>query len=177
MFRVFFGALSQTTKSIINQNIFSTQIIKQSFKIEKHFSTLLKTSIPQCNSLFRYEVAPLPSCNNVRTVTKYSLGKGKRKTVSAVLQKFYRLNWGGWIRTKCGRNKKLWKKSAARKRRLKQHVFCNATQSTLLDKMVGSYWRKPKYYVDDPYEPYHTRDEFVYTSKKPRPYFPSPEIE
>lgn len=67
----------------------------------------------------------------------------------------------------CGRNKKLYKKSANRKRRLRQHVFCNATQSYLLDKMVTSYWRKPKYYVDDPYEPYHKREEFSITSKKP----------
>lgn len=107
-----------------------------------------------------------------RTVTKFSYRKGRRKAVKVVLKKFYRLNWGGWIRTKCGRNKKLWKKTSARKRRLRQHVLCNATQSRLLDKMVGSYWRKPKYYVDDPYNPYHSREEFVYTAKKPRPFFP-----
>lgn len=108
----------------------------------------------------------------VRTVTKFSIRKGRRKAVKVVLQKFYRLHWGGWIRTKCGRQKRLWKKSAARKRRLRQHVFCNSTQCTLLDKMVGSYWRRPKYYVEDPYEPYHTRDEFSITSTKPRPYYP-----
>lgn len=95
--------------------------------------------------------------------------KGKRKTVKPVIKRFYRLNWGIWIRTKAGRAKHLWRKHAARKRRLRQHVFCNASQSFKLDKMVTNFWRKPKYYVDDPYEPYHTREEFENTYKIPRP--------
>lgn len=107
-----------------------------------------------------------------RNLTKYSLKQGKRKSVKVVLRRFYRLNWGIWIRTKCGRNKKLWKKTSARKRRLRRHVFCNATQSMLLDKMVGNYWRSPKYYVDDPYEPYHTREEFHFTRITPKPFVP-----
>lgn len=104
----------------------------------------------------------------VRTVTKFSLKRGKRKTVKAAVKRFFRLHWGGWIRTKIGRHKKLWKKSAPNKRRLRQHVFCNSTQSKLLDKMVTSFWRKPKHYVDDPYAPYHTREEYHVTRKKPR---------
>lgn len=105
--------------------------------------------------------------NISRPVTKFSLQKGKRKTVKAVLKRFYRLDWGGWIRTKSGRNKKLWKKSESQKKRLREHVFVNGTQSWLLDKMVTKYWRKPKYYVDDPYEPYHQREEYYITRKKP----------
>ncbi|XP_013142568.1 PREDICTED: 39S ribosomal protein L35, mitochondrial [Papilio polytes] len=104
----------------------------------------------------------------VRTVTKFSINKGKRKTVKAAVKRFFRLHWGGWIRTKIGRHKKLWKKSQPQKRRLRQHVFCNSTQSTLLDKMVTKFWKRPKYYVDDPYAPYHTREEFYLTRKKPR---------
>ncbi|XP_045506480.1 39S ribosomal protein L35, mitochondrial [Colias croceus] len=103
----------------------------------------------------------------VRTVTKFSLKKGKRKTVKPAIKRFFRLHWGGWIRTKVGRNKKMWKKSLAQRRRLRQHVFCNSTQSTLLDKMVTKFWKKPKYYVEDPYAPYHTREEFYITRKKP----------
>ncbi|CAH4037037.1 39S ribosomal protein L35, mitochondrial [Pieris brassicae] len=104
---------------------------------------------------------------SVRTVTKFSLKRGKRKTVKAAVRRFFRLDWGGWIRTKVGRNKKIWKKSQPQRRRLRQHVFCNATQSTLLDKMVTKFWKKPKYYVDDPYAPYHTREEYHITRKKP----------
>lgn len=113
----------------------------------------------------------LDICNNipvpVRTVTKFSLKKGKRKTVKAVVKRFFRLHWGGWIRPKIGRKKKLWKKSPAQKRRLRQHVFCNQTQAILLDKMVTKFWKRPKYYVDDPYAPYHTREEFKKTRKNP----------
>ncbi|XP_022188234.2 39S ribosomal protein L35, mitochondrial [Nilaparvata lugens] len=104
-----------------------------------------------------------------RTVIKYSFTRGKRRTVKNVLYRFFRLNWGIWIRTKCGRHKKLYRKSSAQKRRLRQHVFCNASQSFLLDKMVNRHWKAPKYYVDDPYEPYQKREEFWITRRAPKP--------
>lgn len=111
-----------------------------------------------------------PVTNSVRTVIKYSRKKGKRKTVKTVLKRFYRLNWGIWIRTYAGRHKHLWRKPEGRRYRLRQHVFCNATQSTMLDKMVTSYWKRPHYYVDDPYNPYHKREEFPFTRTKPKIY-------
>ncbi|XP_018052634.1 PREDICTED: 39S ribosomal protein L35, mitochondrial [Atta colombica] len=105
----------------------------------------------------------------VRTVIKFTMSKGKRQTVKTVLTRFYRLHWGIWIRTRTGRHNKLWTKSFARKKRLRRHVFCNATQSTLLDKMVSKYWKRRHYYIDDPYEPYHNREEFRITRRKPLP--------
>ncbi|XP_066263088.1 large ribosomal subunit protein bL35m [Euwallacea similis] len=114
-----------------------------------------------------------PAINTSRELTKFSMRTGKRKTVKAVVHRFYRLHWGGWIRRLAGCHKRMWRKSPNRKRRHRQHVFCNVTQSRLLDKMVTNFWRKPKYYVNDPYEPYHTREEFWNTRLKPRPYFPS----
>ncbi len=105
-----------------------------------------------------------------RNVTKFSLQKGKRKSVGPVLKRFKRLDWGGWIRTRCGRHKKLWRKSAPLKKRLKQHVLVNGTQSWLLDKMVTKFWRRPKYYINDPYAPYHKRESFVTTYKNPTVY-------
>nr|CAG4652326.1 EOG090X0J5E [Triops cancriformis] len=107
-------------------------------------------------------IAP-PSVTSVRPVVKFSLKKGKRKSVKAVVKRFYRLDWGAWIRPIVGRNKKAWRKNYRMRQRAKQHVFCNSTQSTLLDKMVTSFWRRPRHYVDDPYEPYHTRTELYYT--------------
>ncbi|XP_067135310.1 uncharacterized protein mRpL35 [Centruroides vittatus] len=92
-----------------------------------------------------------------RNVTKYSLVKGKRKTVKAVKRRFLRLNSGYWIRPKSGRAKRLHKKSAGRRYRLRWHVFCNAKHSKILDKMVSAYWKRPRYYVDDPYNPYQER--------------------
>lgn len=103
----------------------------------------------------------------MRTVTKFSINKGKRKTVKAATRRFFRLNWGIWIRPMVGRHKKMWKKTSSNRRRLRQHVFTNATQSTLLDKMVTKFWKRPKHFVDDPYNSYHTRDEFSITRKKP----------
>ncbi|PSN56813.1 39S ribosomal protein L35 [Blattella germanica] len=105
----------------------------------------------------------------VRTVTKFSIRKGKRKSVKAVKKRFFRLAWGGWIRTHAGRFKHLWKKPEKLKKKYRKHVFCNAAQCTLLDKMVTSFWKRRKYYVDDPYEPYHSREEFQFTRRKPLP--------
>jgi len=104
-----------------------------------------------------------PMQDQTRTVTKFSLRKGKRKSVKAVLKRFYRLNWGAWIRTRAGRQKKLWKRSAANKYRKRQHIFVNGTQAWLLDKCVTKFWRRPKYYINDIYEPYHKRPECPYT--------------
>nr|CAG4638173.1 EOG090X0J5E [Chydorus sphaericus] len=109
----------------------------------------------------------LPSIQQTRSVTKWSPVKGKRKTVKAVVKRFYRLAWGAWIRPMVGRHKHLWTKNRKRKIRGSQHVFCNATQSKLLDKMVTRYWRRRRFYVDDIYEPYHTREEFPMTAKRP----------
>ncbi|CRK87035.1 CLUMA_CG000845, isoform A [Clunio marinus] len=108
-----------------------------------------------------------PSVIQVRTVIKFSARKGKRKSVKAVLKRFKRLEWGIWIRTRTARHKRMWKKSQSQRYKSRQHVFVNSTQSTLLDKMVTKFWRRPKYYVDDPYRPYQSRESFWITRKKP----------
>lgn len=92
-----------------------------------------------------------------RTLTYCSARKGKRKTVKAVVYRFLRLHSGLWLRRKAGYKKKLWKKSAARKKRLREFVFCNKTQSKLLDKMTTSFWKRRNWYADDPYQNYHDR--------------------
>lgn len=56
-----------------------------------------------------------------------------------------------------GYKKKLWKKKPARRKRLREHVFCNKTQSKLLDKMTTSFWKRRNWYVNDPYLKYHDR--------------------
>ncbi|CAG0925693.1 unnamed protein product, partial [Notodromas monacha] len=63
----------------------------------------------------------------------------------------------------------LWKKSEKARLELRQHVFVNATQTRLLDRMVSPYWRRPRYWVDDPYQPYQERNNFWSTRKKPLP--------
>ncbi|KAL4838587.1 hypothetical protein H8958_022584 [Nasalis larvatus] len=93
----------------------------------------------------------------VRSLTYFSTRKGKRKTVKAVIYRFLRLHCGLWVRRKAGYKKKLWKKTPARKKRLREFVFCNKTQSKLLDKMTTSFWKRRNWYVDDPYQKYHDR--------------------
>ncbi|VVC35570.1 Ribosomal protein L35 [Cinara cedri] len=144
------------------------------FETSRFYSTVLSSNWRSTKNIFNKNTSIAPSniiCNVQpnRNLTKFSLKKGKRKTVKTVVDRFFRLGWGIWIRTKCGRNKKMWKKPAARKRRLRQHVFCNAKQCSLLDKMTTKYWKKRRYYPDDPYEPYHSREEFPYTRKTPLP--------
>ncbi|OAD62030.1 39S ribosomal protein L35, mitochondrial [Eufriesea mexicana] len=167
------------TRSLIPKQFPITQCIQQKF-----FGVFSPT-INSFNSVVNMKQKPIfgqsrinsvtptilvPTITPVRTVIKYSLRKGKRKTVKAVFNRFYRLNWGIWIRTRAGRHSMLWKKSLKKRRELRQHVFCNASQSTLLDKMVTMYWKRPHYYVDDPYNPYHTREEFSITRRKPKEY-------
>ncbi|KAL1768006.1 39S ribosomal protein L35, mitochondrial [Sigmodon hispidus] len=78
----------------------------------------------------------------LRTLTYCSIRKGKRKTVKSVVHRFLRLHCGLWLRRRAGYKKKLWKKSTARKKRLREFVFCNKTQSKLLDKMTTSFWKR-----------------------------------
>nr|XP_020446726.1 39S ribosomal protein L35, mitochondrial [Monopterus albus] len=92
-----------------------------------------------------------------RSLTYFSLKKGKRKSVKPVVKRFMRLHCGLWIRRKAGYKKKLWKKKPARRKRLREHVFCNKTQCKLLDKMTTSFWKRRNWYVNDPYQKYHDR--------------------
>ncbi|XP_048373315.1 39S ribosomal protein L35, mitochondrial [Sphaerodactylus townsendi] len=93
----------------------------------------------------------------VRTLIKFSLRKGKRKTVKAVVHRFLRLHCGLWLRRRAGYKKRLWKKNARRRKRLREQVFCNKTQSRLLDKMTTSFWRRRNWYANDPFLKYHDR--------------------
>ncbi|XP_015252614.1 PREDICTED: 39S ribosomal protein L35, mitochondrial [Cyprinodon variegatus] len=92
-----------------------------------------------------------------RNLTYFSVKKGKRKTVKAVTDRFMRLHCGLWIRRKAGYKKKLWKKLPARRKRLREMVFCNKTQSKLLDKMTTSFWKRRNWFLNDPYLKYHDR--------------------
>ncbi|BFY97857.1 hypothetical protein BsWGS_00897 [Bradybaena similaris] len=87
-----------------------------------------------------------------------------------IIDRFYKLHWGGWIRTRGGRSKQVYKKSASRRKRLGQHIFCNYHQNKLLNVLVTEHWRKPKYFVDTPYEPYHKRTNCHFFPNYPKFY-------
>lgn len=99
-----------------------------------------------------------------RSVIKFSLRRGRRKSVHAVLLRFYRLNSGLWIHPIAGRKKHLWKKNNEVRRLYQKHVFATKKSNRNFEKMVQGYWKKPKYYMDDPFEPYHVRNNFLFAS-------------
>jgi len=98
-----------------------------------------------------------------RTVTKFSMKKGRRKTVKCIPRRYYRLDWGIWIRPISGRHRHLWRKGKLRRKRIRNHVFVNTWHNKVLERMTTKFWKKKKYYVDDPYESYHTRPDFAVT--------------
>ncbi|XP_055946474.1 39S ribosomal protein L35, mitochondrial-like isoform X2 [Argiope bruennichi] len=102
------------------------------------------------------------NANPTRNVTNYSLKTGKKKSVNAVLARFFRLHNGLWIRRRAGCHKRLHKRNHRDKYNLTQHVVCTKTQCLMLDRMITNYWKKPKYFLDDPFEPYHKRNNFDY---------------
>ncbi|XP_022605977.1 39S ribosomal protein L35, mitochondrial [Seriola dumerili] len=113
---------------------------------------------PRYNILQRVSaLAPSLTPQPSRSLTYYSVKKGKRKSVKSVTERFMRLHCGLWIRRKAGHQKKLWKKKPARRKRLREFVFCNKTQSKLLDKMTTSFWKRRNWYLDDQYLKYHDR--------------------
>ncbi|KAK3928182.1 39S ribosomal protein L35, mitochondrial [Frankliniella fusca] len=114
-------------------------------------------------------IAPPIHHQQSRPVTKWTLGSQKRQTVRAVIARFRRLDWGAWIHRPAGCKRKRWKKKHHILMRNERHVFSNATRSKILDRMVSLYWRSPKYWVDDPYEPYNKREEYYFSRTKPRP--------
>ncbi|KAK7904892.1 hypothetical protein WMY93_017499 [Mugilogobius chulae] len=114
---------------------------------------------PQTSILQRVSpLAPSLIQQPSRAITYYSVKKGKRKSCKSVPERFMRLHSGLWIRRKAGYKKKLWRKLPARRKRLREHVFCNKTQSRLLDKMTTSFWKRRNWFLNDPYLTYHDRN-------------------
>lgn len=65
---------------------------------------------------------------------------------------------GLWLRAIAGRQRKMWKKHRKRRRRNKQFIFCNKTQSKMLDRMVTMEYKTRKYYPDDPLQQFQERN-------------------
>lgn len=147
-----------------------------SLKNVSGFHSILNTKLGVPAALPRLSPLVLPPATTIpsRSLVKWSMQKGKRKSVKPVLKRFKRLHWAGrgiWIRPRAGAKKRVWKKSPAQRLRCKTHVFCNSTQSNMLDKMVTKYWRKMRHYPDDPYGPYMRRENFSLTNRYPREFY------
>lgn len=86
----------------------------------------------------------------------------QRHSLPMATERFYRLNWGGWIRARGGRGVGWWRKDAQRMWWTKQHILCSKTQCEQLEKMFSQKYRKRTFFVDDPYEAYETRDDIEF---------------
>ncbi|CAL4119080.1 unnamed protein product, partial [Meganyctiphanes norvegica] len=97
-------------------------------------------------------VASLPSTNISSSQPgcciskRWLLDQLDRTPVQHSIQPSHKSNWGIWVRPRQGASKKIHKKKTKQVLRIKEHVFCNATQSTLLDKMLLHYGQKKKIY-------------------------------
>ncbi|KAF8571526.1 hypothetical protein P879_01535 [Paragonimus westermani] len=90
-----------------------------------------------------------------------------------VIDRFQRLRWGAYIHPRSGRHKHVYRKSESIRRKLDDHILTNRATSFLLDNMLNRHWRRPRYYPDDIYEPYHKRTgvPWDYAQRKPK-FFP-----
>ncbi|XP_062863988.1 39S ribosomal protein L35, mitochondrial [Trichomycterus rosablanca] len=154
--------------TVLGKNVFN-HAMRGSLSIPR-FSTLVQRQLSfkplppisgsgSQNTLLQRVTPLLPSLMQQpsKNLTYFSVKKGKRKTVRAVVHRFLRLHCGLWVRRKAGYKKKLWKKAAVRRKRLREHVFCNKTQCKKLDKMTTSFWKRRNWYLNDPYQKYHDR--------------------
>lgn len=94
----------------------------------------------------------------------------KRHNEPRALDRFYRLNWGGWIRARGGRGSRSWQKTANQMWWTKQHILCSERQSEQLEKMFEQKYRKKTFFVDDPYEVYEERRNYEFLPTGHRPY-------
>ena len=62
-----------------------------------------------------------------------------------------------WIRAHAGRNKQRYARDDVFNQVSYNYETCTEEQCEMLDKMMTPFWTRRKHYVDDPYEPYHTR--------------------
>ncbi|CAH8472193.1 unnamed protein product [Heterobilharzia americana] len=66
-----------------------------------------------------------------------------------VIDRFKRLRWGAYIHARAGRDKHLYRRSAAEVSRRSEHILTSRATSFLLDNMLNKQWQKPKYYPND----------------------------
>jgi len=98
----------------------------------------------------------------------YNFQEGKRESDPDALGRFYRLGWGGWIRTKAGRRKKLWRKPWDCRWWQRQHLLVDDRTAMNLERMITPEYKKRRFIVDDPYEPYHKRHDFDHVPRGKR---------
>jgi len=141
-----------------SKRTFSSCLKTSTFNVQ--YTTNNNTICPKTDSrsLLQPQVLSLAAFGQpVRTLVRFSYRKQKLKTTRSVIKRFYRLDWGGWIRGRMGRDKRLWTKGWKRRQKDRRHLIVRAWNAKLFDALTSRFWRTPKHYIDDPYEPYHKR--------------------
>lgn len=85
----------------------------------------------------------------------YDEKHGRRTSLKAVELRFKRLDWGMWIRTRGGRDKKWWKKTRAQLIKGQKHYFCMRYHNHRFDRAVTSHIKEIRHIPEDPYRVYN----------------------
>uniref|UniRef100_A0A0N4U6E2 39S ribosomal protein L35, mitochondrial n=1 Tax=Dracunculus medinensis TaxID=318479 RepID=A0A0N4U6E2_DRAME len=101
--------------------------------------------------------APFVLCMSRTVCVLFDPKEGRKRPAQDVLDRFKRLNSGMWIRCVAGRNKLRYAKNETFQTTSLYYETCTKEQCFMLDRMMTPFWLRPKYYVNDPYEPYHVR--------------------
>lgn len=94
--------------------------------------------------------------NQVRTRISCSKYGGKEKSVKTAMQRFFRIEDKLWIRAAPGFHHRLWTKSLDKRSLLQQSYIVGKTQSLMLERMAGRFYKKIKldYFVEPPFSLY-----------------------
>ncbi|VDL93931.1 unnamed protein product [Schistocephalus solidus] len=140
----------------------SAQTLRNSH--HKPFSSLLTSfqskTVPF--GIFRFVLKPFgvaPSRGiKSREVKRYWTEDGVRDPpLQDAVDRFKRLRWGAFIHARAGRRKHLYRKNPWVVAKKDEHILTNRATSFLVDNLVNRYWRRPQFYPQDIYEPYHKR--------------------
>uniref|UniRef100_A0A0X3Q3E7 39S ribosomal protein L35 n=1 Tax=Schistocephalus solidus TaxID=70667 RepID=A0A0X3Q3E7_SCHSO len=115
-----------------------------------------------CSSLTRFVLKPFgvaPSRGiKSREVKRYWTEDGVRDPpLQDAVDRFKRLRWGAFIHARAGRRKHLYRKNPWVVAKKDEHILTNRATSFLVNNLVNRYWRRPQFYPQDIYEPYHKR--------------------
>eukprot|EP00096_Caligus_rogercresseyi_P011040 TRINITY_DN4222_c0_g1_i1.p1 TRINITY_DN4222_c0_g1~~TRINITY_DN4222_c0_g1_i1.p1 ORF type:complete len:253 (-),score=68.75 TRINITY_DN4222_c0_g1_i1:92-850(-) len=110
----------------------------------------------------KYKMEPYPEDRGVQI---YSL-TGERTKMKDAEDRFKRLDWGMYIRTRGARHAKMHKRTPWQKWELDQHVFTAAHHVRNLDKMMDSTTKSVRHFPNDIYEKYNKMDFVLYNALK-----------
>uniref|UniRef100_A0A0K2TP00 39S ribosomal protein L35, mitochondriallike [Ceratitis capitata] n=1 Tax=Lepeophtheirus salmonis TaxID=72036 RepID=A0A0K2TP00_LEPSM len=111
----------------------------------------------------RYYMEPYPEDRGIQL---YNETNGERTKLKDAEDRFKRLDWGMYIRTRAGRSTKLHKISPGERWNLQQHVFTARWHTRDLNKMMDNSTKKIRHFPEDIYDKYNKMDFALYKALK-----------